>query len=680
MKFFSKKTTVFLLIFALFLGLFLVNINGAKANVLGEIGKDILQAMASFALKVAQLFTGLMGKLFTWILNYGSQGFYQAIVYTGWTITRDIVNMFFILGLVVIAFATILRIETYGMKALLMKFIIIAVLINFSYLACGIIIDASQVAANYFIGQIQTSDIGLAILDRLQVSRAITPSQGQTVAITISDPELTTALNTAFSAAIIAVAGFVLLIGAVLLVLRIGALWLLTILAPFAWFCSIFPALQEHSKKWWSEIFKWSFFAPIYVFFIYLVIRISQETMRQVTSPDTLQTAALSEMMSNTNLFFYYVFLVILLLSAPSVAMSLGIKSAGAVTAFARGALKGTVVRGARTALRGSWSKIDREVLAPRGLSFRAAKEGWKMRKAEKEERAYAPAVGKWFDRFNKVFDKKKTFEGERAQDLLIDKERSIIRKQGLGKQELAELTWQALKGKDMARFQAGLLELHSRGDDEGVLQHPELGKKYNYITSPENFQQLLKETIKDEKEAIRLAGKIGAMDKTIGLPQYDGMVVYDEDKQEMTWAEDDKVGETGGYEAMKINPRDRWRRLCRRAFMSQDKNGNPVQVTNTLKVMLKLMDETDINEARNNMPAYNKDYVNKGKDLIQAEINAISGPQRDRTQRWLNGIVASAAGQKEGKEGEESILSSGGEKEFKEAKKTAKEKGEKFG
>jgi hypothetical protein len=643
MKSFSKKTLICIFILTLLLGMFLVNTNEAKANVLETAAKNLLQGVFYVLLKIAQAFTGLVTKIFTVILDFGFEK--MDMVYLGWTITRDIVNMFFILGLIVIAFATILRIETYGMKALLPKIIIIALLINFSYLACGIIIDASQILTTYFLGQIKTNDIGAAVLDTLKVQTALMPEQGATVAVATSDPEGALILNMAFSAAIIFVAGFVLLIGAILLFLRIGALWALIILAPFAWFFGIFPALKSHNDKWWSEFFKWSFFAPIYVFFIYLVLKIARETSALSLGKDAQTGLSMTEMTSNLNLLFYFVFLVILLCGAPTLAMSLGIRAAGTVTAFAKGALKGTVVKGTGAALRGGWRRLERQVLAPAGVSPRAFKEAWKLRREEKEKKAYAPAVGRWRDQLNQVLDHTKTFEQNRAKDMLVDEEKSILNKQGLGKAELTAYAVAALKAKDQPKYQAALLELHSRGDDEGIFEHPELGKKYNYITSAENFQQLLKETIKDEKEAIRLAGKIGAMDKGRGLPQYEGMVKYNEKKGEMVWEEPRLVGDLGGYEMMKIHPQQRWRITNRRAFLSQGPNGEPVAVTPTCKRMLRLLDTQDVERVKE-IPSYNKDYIKKGQALIQSEIKTITDPkQKEVAEKWLKAIVETAPG-----------------------------------
>ena len=72
----------------------------------------------------------------------------------GWTISRDIANLFFIFILLFIAISTILQIETYGAKRLLVKFIVVALLINFSLLIVQSIIDASNLLAIEFYNAI----------------------------------------------------------------------------------------------------------------------------------------------------------------------------------------------------------------------------------------------------------------------------------------------------------------------------------------------------------------------------------------------------------------------------------------------------------------------------------------------------------------------------------------------
>src|SRR3989338_8231957 len=75
----------------------------------------------------------------------------ESSIIGAWVIIRDLCNMFFILILLVVAFAAILRIESYQWKKILPKLLIMAVLINFSRTFCGLIIDASQIIMLTFV-------------------------------------------------------------------------------------------------------------------------------------------------------------------------------------------------------------------------------------------------------------------------------------------------------------------------------------------------------------------------------------------------------------------------------------------------------------------------------------------------------------------------------------------------
>ena len=246
----SKKLIVFILIFTLFSGLFLINIGKVRASywdwvgpgpfiklgkAIGELGpvKNLLQGAAKEMLEgIAQLIwkgaagaLALCASLFTSILDYTTEILSGAPVYAGWVITRDIVNMFFILALVIIAFATILRIETYGIKALLPKLIIMALLINFSYLACGIIIDATHITANSFINEIKKQDkptnkIGIG--GQIQAAIITPPESDKEIKMGHIDDDVDIILAELTQALVMFIAAFILLIGAVLLAIRWG--------------------------------------------------------------------------------------------------------------------------------------------------------------------------------------------------------------------------------------------------------------------------------------------------------------------------------------------------------------------------------------------------------------------------------------------------------------------------
>src|SRR3989344_1484808 len=83
-----------------------------------------------------------------------------SIVYVGWTYVRDFVNMFFILILIVLGFATILRIESYNYRHILVELILMAVLVNFSLVIARIIVQVADLLQFAFLSR----DEGLAAL------------------------------------------------------------------------------------------------------------------------------------------------------------------------------------------------------------------------------------------------------------------------------------------------------------------------------------------------------------------------------------------------------------------------------------------------------------------------------------------------------------------------------------
>ncbi|GAH84046.1 unnamed protein product, partial [marine sediment metagenome] len=125
---------------------------GAEMSAVA-IARGALAIIVQFIFNLLNWLVRAGGAFFNGMLNLGFKS-HLDIVKAGWEVTRDFSNMFFILFLVIIAFATILRFEKYGIKQLLPKIILIALLINFSLVICSVIIDFSNVAANFFIKDI----------------------------------------------------------------------------------------------------------------------------------------------------------------------------------------------------------------------------------------------------------------------------------------------------------------------------------------------------------------------------------------------------------------------------------------------------------------------------------------------------------------------------------------------
>jgi len=122
-------------------------------DLIGGVGGGALLFISDFVSTILSTFFGLIiyleAQIIDYLLSSNNFSFINApIVKIGWTLTRDLANMLFILILLIIAFATVLRMESYGMKRLLPKLIMVAILINFSLVFAGFVIVAFANAVN----------------------------------------------------------------------------------------------------------------------------------------------------------------------------------------------------------------------------------------------------------------------------------------------------------------------------------------------------------------------------------------------------------------------------------------------------------------------------------------------------------------------------------------------------
>jgi len=278
-----KKFSIFLLIAIFVIGLtvplssraWMFGADAAIVWIIEMLTKLWFGVLASnFLLRMAN---GVLG----WVTNpqfiTDVGGYTQnVLVDEGWRITRDLVNMFFILIMVGIGIATILRVKGYEIKKLLPKAIVIIILINFTPIICGLIIDASNILTNFFLSA-GTRGIGEMIngLEAPQNSlkgqmwtfvKGLVSFDWSDMGFSIFHSMITIAFNV--------FAAFILILLAMLFLLRYVMLWILVILAPLAFFCYILPATKKIWDMWWNEFIQWCFIGIGAAFFLYLTQRI----------------------------------------------------------------------------------------------------------------------------------------------------------------------------------------------------------------------------------------------------------------------------------------------------------------------------------------------------------------------------------------------------------------------
>jgi hypothetical protein len=181
----------------------------------------------------------------------------------GWIIVRDLANMFFILVFLIIAFATILRVESYNYKKHLPKLLLMAVFINFSKTIAGLIIDFGQVVMITFVNGFK--DIGAGnLIHMLGLTEILQLRKGAD----ISDWSILAAYLLALLYIIVALVTIVAILA--VLVMRMVMLWIYVVLSPLAFLLSAFPGGQKYSSMWWSNFSKEVIVGPVLAFFIWL--------------------------------------------------------------------------------------------------------------------------------------------------------------------------------------------------------------------------------------------------------------------------------------------------------------------------------------------------------------------------------------------------------------------------
>ncbi|MDO8495552.1 MAG: hypothetical protein Q7S32_03475 [bacterium] len=292
---------------------------------------------------IGQALAGL-ANLFSLFLK--SQGNYFediTIVKTSWTVFRDFANMFFILILVIIAFATIFNNQKYNWKGLIAKFLLAALLINFSLVIGGFIINIASTLNNVMLAQF--SDITENLAGGFGLHNLINASQTKVTGNT--EIAVASAIISTIGIIIVATITFLSMLAAfVFSIVRVPILWALLIVSPLAWIASILPGTRKMYSDWWKAFLGWTFFMPMYLFTLVMGIAIL------ANRPDLDAAAKMSisqDVLSRTgNLFgfaaqdiFFYILTIIILIGGLGLSLKMSFAGSSGVTKVFGGISKG---------------------------------------------------------------------------------------------------------------------------------------------------------------------------------------------------------------------------------------------------------------------------------------------------------------------------------------------------
>lgn len=280
--------------------------------ILSGLVTIIFTILAAIGVALMSLAEGL----FTWVTSPGfihwSGSNYTVyinnpVVNLGWGIVRDFTNLLFVMGLVIIGLTTIIGYKDYEAKKTLPLLIGVAILINFTPLICGIIIDGADIVMNFFF------DNGGRVISHDWFS-TLSNQFGNVVKGEWFSADLS-GLGERIGKALMYLAfdyisALVFLLYAFLFLARYVVLWLLIIISPLAFFAYIFPASRNYFHQWWHTFVQWAIIGIIPAFLLFLA-NAFMSSGAEIGEAGTEQLAAAGFM---TGILIFFVPTVLLLL------------------------------------------------------------------------------------------------------------------------------------------------------------------------------------------------------------------------------------------------------------------------------------------------------------------------------------------------------------------------------
>ncbi len=353
----------------------LVFLPTSQANALSfvELGFTAVANLIAYSayillILVGNLIVALVGAL-QWIINipvYPTGGI--AVIDESWKIMRDFANMFFILALIMMAFATIFDVipgaSKYGARSMFGKFIFTALLINFSLVLGVLVIQGAQILSNTFL---------TAIGDMAgRLGQALSPAKlfGVKSLSTTLDQKVVGSLTSIIFALVLASTFlFSLLTAAIFAFIRIPILWALLVVSPIAWILNIFPAGEGMFKKWWSTFIGWNMFLPIFLFFLYFGLYfLNQQDAVMTAIANQVKNQPLGETIPfSFQMLFMYIMAGIFLIGGTIVAMKASMFSGTGVVGVAQWSRGIAARRLGLTGAKQAYDEKKKEIMAGEG-------------------------------------------------------------------------------------------------------------------------------------------------------------------------------------------------------------------------------------------------------------------------------------------------------------------------
>lgn len=179
-------------------------------------------------------------------------------IYLAWVIMRNISNVAFIVAFLVIIYSqlTSVGISNYGIKKMLPRLVIAAVLVNLSFTFCAVLLDLSNVTGYAF----QDAFMGIKnTISTVGENTGVGWTWSEVIVMILSNGALAGGVVTtvAMGAELLPLAlsalvgiGLVLLLVLLIMAARQALIVILIIISPLAFVCYLLPGTEKWFKKW----------------------------------------------------------------------------------------------------------------------------------------------------------------------------------------------------------------------------------------------------------------------------------------------------------------------------------------------------------------------------------------------------------------------------------------------
>ncbi len=267
----------------------------AVTDFLGNWSMKLLLQILIWIVEITLIFVGfflwLCGEMFNIVVtqlvvdmgHYVTSSSAQG-VRIAWQVCRDLANIGIIGGIIATAIGTIIHMPNVNAQKWIVRLIIAALLVNFSYFFAGAVIDSSNfLATQIYKSTISTgacqSTASCTIVDKfMEVANIqnLRDSQGNKLATFGGTLNITTTSSGGNDGMVQLlqrdilllifelVTIFVFLSAVALLIGRFVALIFVLISSPIGIAGVAIPKIEKYAKEWWETLFSQAFFAPVY--------------------------------------------------------------------------------------------------------------------------------------------------------------------------------------------------------------------------------------------------------------------------------------------------------------------------------------------------------------------------------------------------------------------------------